>query len=174
VEILIARRAVTGAFAVALLAMQPGALSADGLEYQVKAAFLFNFLKFVEWPPAPAGAPWVIGVLGHDPFGEMLDETVRGKIVSGRSIEVRRYSKLSDAKDCSILFIGRGEYLRTGIPAMQPGLLTVGEAPGFLKSGGAISFYLEDNRVRFEIRPEAARAAGLRMSAQLLKLGRAL
>ena len=140
------------------------------LEYQVKAAFLFNFLKFVEWPPAAADAPWVIGVLGHDPFGEMLDQTVRGKIVNGRKVEVRRYARLGDVKDCNILFIGRGE---SGMP-IEPGLLTVGETPGFLKAGGAISFYLEDNRVRFEIRPAAGRAAGLHISSQLLKLGRAL
>jgi hypothetical protein len=143
------------------------------LEYQVKAAFLFNFLKFVEWPPAAAETPWVIGVLGHDPFGEVLDETVRGKIVNGRKIEVHRYSKPAEAKDCNILFIGRGDYERTGIPT-QSGLLTVGEAAGFLRSGGAVSFYLEENRVRFEIRPEAARAAGLHVSSQLLKLGRPL
>jgi hypothetical protein len=115
----------------------------------------------------------VIGVLGRDPFGEVLDETVRGKIVNGRKIEVRRYAKAGDVKDCNILFIGRGDYERAGIP-LRAGLLTVGEVPGFLKSGGAINFYLEDNRVRFEIRVSVARAAGLHMSSQLLKLGSAL
>jgi hypothetical protein len=162
--------------AASLTLLRPFCLAGEvesHLEYQVKAAFLFNFLKFVEWPPAAAGAPWVIGVLGHDPFGAMLDETVRGKIVNGRKIEVRRYSQASDVKDCNILFIGRGDYERIGIP-VQAGMLTVGEAPGFLKAGGAINFYLEDNRVRFEIRPAAAGGAGLHVSSQLLKLGRAL
>jgi YfiR/HmsC-like len=173
VEILIMRRALISAIAVALLRAESGPVSAEGLEYQVKAAFLFNFLKFVEWPPAAADAPWVIGVLGHDPFGPSLDETVRGKMVNGRRVEVRRYDKVADVKDCNILFIGRSDYERTGIP-VQAGLLTVGEAPGFLKAGGAINFYLEDNRVRFEIRPVVARAASLHVSSQLLKLGRAL
>jgi len=167
------RRALMRSVAVVLLGAQPALLSADGLEYEVKAAFLFNFLKFVEWPPAAADAPWVIGVLGHDPFGQTLDLTVRGKIVNGRKVKVRRYDQASDVKDCNILFIGREDYERSGIP-LQPGLLTVGESPGFLKAGGIISFYLEDNRVRFEIRPAAARSAGLHVSAQLLKLGRML
>lgn len=167
------RRAVISAIAVALLGTQPASMAAEGLEYQVKAAFLFDFLKFIEWPPAAADAPWVIGVLGHDPFGPALDETVRGKTVNGRRVDVRRYDKLADVKDCDILFIARGDYQRTGIP-VQAGLLTVGEGPGFLKAGGAISFYLEDNRVHFEIRPAAARAASLRVSSQLLKLGRTL
>ena len=145
----------------------------DRLEYQVKAAFLFNFLKFVEWPAAAGDAPWVIGILGHDPFAGVLEDTVRGKMVSGRRVEVRRYIRPAEVKDCNILFIGRADFERLGLPA-QPGLLTVGEAPGFLKSGGMINFYLDENRVHFEIRPEVAHSAGLRVSSQLLKLGRAL
>lgn len=172
-EILIARRVAICALAVALLGAHPGSLLAENLEYQVKAAFLFNFLKFVEWPPAAPDAPWVIGVLGHDPFGETLEWTVRGKFVNGRKVAVRRYNKASDVKDCNILFLGRDYDERSGIPT-QPGLLTVGESSGFLKAGGIVSFYIEENRVRFEIRPESARAAGLRVSPQLLKLGRTL
>jgi hypothetical protein len=145
----------------------------DRLEYQVKAAFLFNFLKFVEWPPAAGDAPLVIGVLGHDPFEGVLEDTVRGKVVSGRRVEVRRYVRPADVKDCNILFIGRADYERVGTP-VQPGLLTVGESPGFLKSGGMVNFYLDGDRVHFEIRPEVAHAAGLRLSSQLLKLGRTL
>jgi len=166
-------RALTSVIAIALLGARPASVRGEGLEYQVKAAFLFNFLKFVEWPPASPDVPWVIGVLGHDPFGDALDLTVRGKIVNGRKIDVRRYDKADEVKDCNILFIGRTEYERTGIPT-QPGLLTVGESSGFLKAGGTISFYIEDNRVRFEIRAASARASGLRVSSQLLKLGRAL
>jgi YfiR/HmsC-like len=143
----------------------------DRLEYQVKAAFLVNFLKFVDWPAAASDSPWVIGILGHDPFAGVVEDTVRGKMVSGRRVEVRHYARPADVKDCNILFIGRADNARLGIP-VQPGLLTVGEAPGFLKSGGIINFYLDDNRVHFEIRPEVAHAAGLRVSSQLLKLGR--
>jgi len=172
VAFLIPRHFALAAIA-SLLSLCCQAEGGDLLEYQVKAAFLFNFLKFVEWPAAANNSPWVIGVLGHDPFGELLDQTVRGKIVNGRPVEVRRYSRLGDVKDCNILFIGRADFEHAGTP-VQPGLLTVGEAPGFLKSGGVINFYLEDNRVHFEIRPEVARSAGLHMSSQLLKLGRAL
>ncbi|MGA3205028.1 MAG: YfiR family protein [Bryobacteraceae bacterium] len=167
-------RAILSAIAVVLLAIRPAQVVAqDRLEYQVKAAFLFNFLKFVEWPPAAGDTPWVIGVLGHDPFGEVLDQTVKGKIVNGRPVQVRRFSRVGDVKDCNILFIGGADFGRIGIPAL-PGMLTVGEAPGFLKSGGIINFYIEDNRVHFEIRPTVARSAGLRVSSQLLKLGKTL
>jgi hypothetical protein len=174
VALLITRRL---ALATVLSLVSPscsGDGNGDRLEYQVKAAFLFNFLKFVEWPASAANSPtWVIGVLGRDPFGEVLDETVRGKVVNGRAVEIRRYARPADAKDCNILFIGRAEFERVGMTA-RPGLLTVGEAPAFLKSGGMINFYLEDNRVRFEIRASAAHDAGLHVSSQLLKLGRAL
>jgi hypothetical protein len=149
----------------------------DSLEYEVKAAFLFNFLKFVEWPAnapgAASDAPWVIGVLGHDPFGTLLSDTVRDKVVNGHRVEVRRYAKPGDVKGCHILFIGRVESAHMGTLS-QPGVLTAGEAPGFLKSGGVINFYLEDNRVHFEISPAAAHSAGLRVSPQLLRLGKAL
>jgi hypothetical protein len=149
------------------------AAGGENLEYEVKAAFLFNFLKFVEWPAVTNEASWVIGVLGPDPLGEALDNTVRGKVVNGRPVEVRRYTKPGDVKGCHILFIGRLETEQVGTPA-RPGLLTVGEAPGFLKAGGIINFYLEDNRVHFEISAPAAHSAGLHVSPQLLRLGKAL
>jgi hypothetical protein len=166
------RRAILTAVAVALLAHPPACRAGEGLEYQVKAAFLFNFLKFVDWPPAPGDSPWVIGILGRDPFAGVLEDTVRGKMVSGRRVEVRRYARAAEVKDCNILFIGRADSERMATP-VQPGLLTVGESPGFLKSGGIVNFYLDDNHVHVEIRPEVAHAAGLRVSSQLLKLGRA-
>ena len=167
------------AIATLLLAAQHASPAASGdarLEYRVKAAFLFNFLKFVEWPPGTGGAPWVIGLLGPDPFGDLLDETVRGKTLNGRTIEVRRFVRPGDVKNCQILFMSRIESERSAgnhLPAPQ-GVLTVGESPGFLQAGGAVNFYLEDNRVHFEIRPSVARAVGLRVSSQLLKLGRTL
>jgi hypothetical protein len=173
------RRVILSAIAIALLTIQPvSAADDDRLEYQVKAAFLFNFLKFVDWPGAPADSPWVIGILGRDPFGGVLEQTVRGKTVNGRAVEVRHYGRLADVKECNILFIGRADFERVVTPTQpflqQPGLLTVGEAPGFLKSGGIINFYLQENRVHFEIQPSAAHSAGLHVSAQLLKLGRTL
>jgi hypothetical protein len=174
VAILSTRRSPLCAMVLVLLSLAwPIQAQQERLEYQVKAAFLFNFLKFVEWPAAPNESPWVIGILGRDPFGEILDDIVRGKIVKSRTVEVRRFARSADVKDCNILFIGRSDFERMGTP-VQPGLLTVGESPGFLKSGGVINFYLESNRVHFEIRPDVARLYGLHVSAQLLKLGRAL
>jgi hypothetical protein len=167
------RGAILSVLIFAILLFAPGSVAAEDLEYQVKAAFLFNFLKFVEFPPAGNDSPWVIGILGHDPFGDVLDNTVRGKLIAGRPIEIRRYARAADVKDCNILFIDRTDSESLGTP-VRPGLLTVGETPGFLKSGGIVSFYLEDNRVRFEIHPLAAHSSGLRVSAQLLKLGRTL
>ena len=140
------------------------------LEYQVKAAFLYNFLKFVEWPEQAGDGPLVICVQGRDAFGGYLEEAVHGKKVNGRDVVVRHVARLSDARDCHILFVPNGEFRRSAIGA-QPGMLTVGESAGFLEAGGVINFYLENDRVRFEIRPESARQAGLRVSAQLLKLG---
>jgi YfiR/HmsC-like len=170
---LLTKRSCVLAAMLSLLSPCSFAEGGDRLEYQVKAAFLFNFLKFVEWPAAPNDSPWVIGILGHDPFGGALEDTVRGKMVNGRPVDVRRYARPGDVKDCNILFIGRADYERLGTP-VQAGLLTVGEASGFLKSGGIINFYLEDNRVHFEIRPGVARSSGVRISSQLLKLGRVL
>ena len=148
----------------------PARDNATAEEYRVKGAFLLNFLKFTEWPNAPAAEPLVIGVLLPDPFGSDLDEAARSVKVSGRRVEVRRFRKLGDARSCHMLFIPRdAEYLSAELP--KPGRLTVGETPQFLASGGIISFYLEESRVRFEIAPEAARQAGLRIDPHVLQLG---
>ena len=142
--------------------------SAD--EYRVKAAFLLNFLKFVEWPEAAPGEPLVIGVLLPDHFDAELDAAARSARIVGRRVEVRRFRKLGDVRDCQILFVPReAEYTPAELP--RAGRLTVGETPQFLSTGGIISFYLEDNRVRFEIDPKAAQQAGLRIDPNVLRLG---
>lgn len=129
-------------------------------EYQVKAAFLFNFLKFVEWPPPAGDRPWTIGVVGHRDFADLLSDLVRGKTVNGQPVVVKRIAGLADSRGCHIVYspdAASGSQL--------PGVLTVGE-------GGMVNFYLDQDQIRFEIRPEAAKAAGLRLSAQLLHLAR--
>ncbi len=139
-------------------------------EYRVKAAFLLNFLKFAEWPDEGSRDPFVIGVLLPDPFSEEFDEAARAMKVSGRSVEVRRFRKLADARHCNILFVPRdAEYDPAELPKV--GRLTVGETPEFLSSGGIISFYLQDNQVRFEIDPGTAKLSGVRIHANVLKLG---
>jgi hypothetical protein len=143
-------------------------------EYEVKAAFLYNFARFVEWPPeAQRAEPFVIAVLGRDPFGAVLDETVSGKTVAGRPIQVKRASRVDDVRDAQIVFVCASE--NKDLPAIlkaleRPGVLTVGDVDGFAERGGAINFTVQSRRVRFEINPARAEQAHLKMSSQLLKL----
>jgi len=145
-------------------------------EYEVKAAFLYNFARFVEWPADTfrnAQEPFVIAVLGRDPFGAVLDGTVSGKTVLGRRIEVHRASRVEEARDAQIVFVCASE--RATMPVLlkaleRPGLLTVGEVDGFAEQGGAINFTMQGRKVRFEINPTTAEQARLKMSSQLLKL----
>lgn len=147
-------------------------------EYQVKAAYLFNFLKFVEWPENAFGdplAPMVIGVVGDDPFGNALPQVVIGKTVQGRDVVVRIYRAGEDLRGAHILFIGSSE--RKKLPAILSSLhgsaaLTVADMEGFLDLGGMIQFVPENNRVRFAINVEAARRARLKMSSKLLSLAK--
>ncbi|HWO29072.1 MAG TPA: YfiR family protein [Candidatus Acidoferrum sp.] len=168
------------------LSWAPGALaqdrdSSDSSEYLIKAGFIFNFAKFVDWPPttfAQPDSPIVIGILGTDPFGAIIDQIVQDKKIGGRGFVVKRLKWGTDPKDlrdCKILFVGASERLHIdelvqivrGLP-----ILTVGETPGFAEHGGVIRFVLEDNRVRFEVNVEAARQAGLTISSRLLTLAR--
>jgi len=168
------------------LSWAPGALaqdrdSSDSSEYLIKAGFIFNFAKFVEWPPttfAQPDSPIVIGILGTDPFGTIIDHIVQDKKIGGRGFVVKRLKWGAEAKDlreCKILFVGASERVHIdelvqivkGLP-----ILTVGETPGFAEHGGVIRFVLEDNRVRFEVNVDAARQGGLTISSRLLTLAR--
>jgi hypothetical protein len=147
-------------------------------EYQIKAAFLFNFAQFVEWPVTVltnADEPFAIGVLGEDPFGDALEQTVQGETINGHKIVVKRAQRLNDLANCQIIFIsksekGRLKEIMTGIDSNA--VLTVSEIDGFAADGGIINFYLDGNKVHFEINPAIARRAGLKVSSQLLSLGR--
>ena len=143
-------------------------------EYEVKAAFLYNFARFVEWPSdAPRAEPFVIAILGRDPFGSVLDETVSGKAVAGRPIHVKRASRVDEVLDAQIVFVAASENkdVQAILRALdRPGVLTVGEVEGFAEQGGAINFTVQSRRVRFEINPTQAEQAHLKMSSQLLKL----
>lgn len=139
-------------------------------EYRVKAAFLLNFLKFAQWPDAGTSDPFVIGVLLPDPFSAELDEAARAARILGRRVEVRRFRKLTDVRRCHILFVPRdADFSSADLP--QAGRLTVGETPRFLSSGGIINFYIQDNQVRFEIDPSAAKLASVQINANVLQLG---
>lgn len=145
-------------------------------EYQIKAVFLFHFAQFVEWPsPAfpDAQTPLVIGVLGDDPFGRYLDETVRGETVNHRPLVVRRFRSVDEIDDaCHVLFISRSETGRLEqILASLKGrtILTVGDTDGFTKRGVMIRFMTVDNKIRLRINLEQANAANLKISSKLLR-----
>jgi hypothetical protein len=155
--------------------------SSDSSEYLIKAGFIFNFAKFVEWPAtafAQADSPIVIGILGTDPFGSIIDQIVQNKKIGARGFVVKRLKWGTDVKelrDCKILFVSASEKAHLDevvqIVKGQP-ILTVGETPGFAERGGIIRFVLEDNRVRFEVNVEAAHQAELTISSRLLTLAR--
>jgi YfiR/HmsC-like len=144
-------------------------------EYRLKAVFLFNFAQFVEWPasafPEP-DTPLIIGVLGADPFGAYLDETVRGERVNDRPLIVRRYRRVEDVGACHILFISQPEqgHLDQVLDSLKGrSILTVGDADHFASLGGMIRFVTEQHRIRLRVNLEAARAANLTISSKLLR-----
>lgn len=152
-------------------------------EYQVKAAFLFNFTKFVEWPSerfSSRDTPIVIAVLGRNPFGDELEKLVRNRLVDGRPVVVQPLLSAEEAKsgvaDFHVLFVAAGEEAHFAdllkiVPLV--GVLTVGESDRFASFGGTVTFVVVESRVRFEINRAAAEAAGLKLSAQLQKLAAA-
>lgn len=150
--------------------------SAPANEYQVKAAFLFNFAKFVAWPANAfpgANTPLVIGVLGQDPFGPYLDDIVRGERIDNRPLVVQRYQRPAEIKNCHVLFISRSESGRLDqivSTLKHRKLLIVTDADGG-QGGVIIRFVTEGNRIRFKIDAEAAKAANLSISSKLLRLG---
>ena len=158
--------------------MAPTARAHDHLpEYAVKAAFLFHFVEFVEWPAhAPhSDATVTIGVVGRDPFGDVLDRAVLNKTAAGRPLAVRRFATVEEVEPCHVLFISTSEVSR--LPAILTRLgdhpvLTVGEADRFARRGGMIGFFFEEDKVRLEVNAAVAAAAGLRISSKLLSVAR--
>ena len=159
-----------------LIATQKGQAQVALTEYQVKAAYLFNFLKFVEYPSesfADPLAPIVIGIVGDDPFGSALPQVVTGKIVQGRDLVLRSYRAGEDLRGAHILFISASEKKR--LPVILSSLhgssvLTVSDMEGFLDAGGMVQFLNENGRVRFAITVDATSRARLKLSSKLLSL----
>ena len=162
--------------AVLVFLLLPGAASAAAPEYDLKAAFLFNFAKFVEWPESAfAGdrAPLTICVYGDDPFGSTLDGVVQNERVGERTLLVQRPDSLDDLGGCHVLFVSRSEKDRLGGVMSQikgKPVLTVSDTDGFLRAGGIINFILESSKVRFLIDQEAAERSGLKISSKLMRL----
>jgi hypothetical protein len=163
---------------VLLAMLLPNAMAQSATEYQVKAAFLFNFAKFVEWPAdafSAADAPLQICVLGPDPFGRDFEQVIEDKAVNGHRLEVAHPDGVPQARACQILFIASSEKqkVREILQGLAGGsVLTVGDTPGFAKMGGVINFVLDENRVRFEINVKAAERAHLKLSARLLTVAK--
>lgn len=147
-------------------------------EYEVKAAFIYKFTKFVDWPAqtfADSKEPFSICVLGKDPFGNILDQIFSGKTVNGREPVVKRSDSIEELKGCHILFISASEKKRLTeiIEVIQfPGILTVGDTDQFAQSGGIIGLHEQDKKIRIEINVGAAKRAGLTISSKLLILGK--
>jgi hypothetical protein len=145
-------------------------------EYEVKAAFLLNFAKFVEWPPhafEDPDQPIRLAIIGRDPFGTSLERLVEEYHVRGRAVVIERLESVSDLDDCQVLFIAVSEPRRLreilDHVAGEP-ILTVGESRRFLESGGMIRFKLMDRKVRFEIAQDTADRSGLRVSSRLMSV----
>jgi hypothetical protein len=147
-------------------------------EYQVKAAFIYNFVQFVEWPQTAFSSdsdPITIGVVGGNPFGDALERAVSGKVIGGRSLTVKYFADARDLGPCQVLFVNSSDAdFMQAIHEKLKGksVLSIGEPEQFPWTGGVIRFYEEDNRVRFEINLEAAEAARLKISSKLLRLAK--
>ncbi|MGH7852323.1 MAG: YfiR family protein [Candidatus Binatia bacterium] len=169
---------------VALVILLPASFSVSAQvarpsEAELKAAFVYNFIKFTEWPAeemANKSEPFVIGVLGKDPFGAVLDKTIEGESFQQRPIVVRRFSRMDESVGNSqVLFIGASE--GSNLPAILKlldgqAILTVSEIENFAQRGGVIKLAKESNKLVFEINVDAAKRAGLAMSVQLLRLAK--
>jgi hypothetical protein len=148
-------------------------------EYTIKAAYLYNFGRYVKWPDGTFhsdAVPFVIGVFGTDPFGSSLDDIAAAKNVDGRKIVLRRFSALNDYTPSQILFVPKSTDPQLQIEIIQKlrdlPVLLVGETPAFAQRGGTINFFIEENKLRFTVNQQAAIHSGLRISAKLLSLAK--
>ncbi len=169
------------ALAALLCGVDVGRVAGQGntsSEYQVKAAFLFHFAQFVDWPPEAfkgADSPITYCTVGEDPFQGALDASLNGKKIGERAFRVQHFKQAQEMKECQVLFLGAAEKKSiAGELAKLKGapVLTVGESEHFVQEGGMIGFFLEDNKVRFEINLEAAERGRLKISARLLALAK--
>jgi hypothetical protein len=165
----------TAVLAVSLLVPQSGyAQDPKPTEYEVEAAYLSNFGRFVDWQLKPApGEAFNVCVLGPDPFGTLLDNALKGEQIGNTQLVARRLSGAEEISSCRILFIS--SMRENQLPAILAALgtsnvLTASDMPDFTRRGGMIQFVIEGKRVRFEINLNAAQRAGLSLSSQLLKL----
>lgn len=151
------------------------AQTAGDREYQIKAAFLFNFTQFVEWPPVAfpeTGTAMVIGILGENPFGKYLDEMISGEAANGHPLEIQQYKNVNEIKTCHILFINLPQAkMKEALTALKgQSILTVSDDNNFIQMGGMIRFVTRKNKIQIQIEPERAKNAGLMISSKLLNV----
>ena len=157
---------------IGLQAQAPG----QSGEYQLKAVFIFNFTQFVEWPASALpsdGSPFVIGILGENPFNNYLEQVISGEKINSHPIVIQRYTKIEDIKTCHILFINladarKQEQVLAGLKERR--ILTISESNSFLQSGGMVRLFTKDNKIKFQVNIEATNAANLVVSSKLLRL----
>ena len=160
----------------AILGCLPLAAQPKPTEYEVKAAYLANFGKFVTWPirnGPTSDAPFQICILGQDPFGSVLDAALAGETINGQPVAAKRISNSSETTDCRVLYISssKDSQLKAILADLnKSSILTVSDMPQFCSRGGIVQFVLTGNRVRFEINLSAATNAGLMLSSELLKV----
>jgi YfiR/HmsC-like len=162
---------------VAAPAIAAGHGADTGSDVAVKAAFLYNFAKFAEWPALPAGAHIVACVVGDDRIAAALVDTVRGQEIGGHALEVLRPQDSVTWRVCQLLFIADAETQRSaaGLGAIKSlPILTVSDGKGFAEASGIIEFYVEGGRMRFAVNVDAAERSGLRLSSRLLGLAKVI
>jgi hypothetical protein len=142
-------------------------------EYTLKAAFLFKLTRYVQWPES--AAPFSIGIVGNDPFGNVLDQIVSGESVNKRAVVVKRSRNLADLKDCDVLFVSSSE--KDQVPQLlreldQSKTLIIGDTDGFCRKGGIVNLIIENGRLSFEINPRAAKKHGIVIDPQVLSLAK--
>lgn len=145
-------------------------------EFSVKSVFIFNFTQFVEWPAeafSGPDSPFIIGIVGTNPFGTYLLETVAGERVGSHPIQVHHFQEGADLKECHLLYVNLldSKKIKTVLTALDHRhTLTVGDAPLFTREGGMIRFFMRNNKIRLEINPTTVRAAQLTISSKLLNV----
>lgn len=167
---------LAGILAAGLSVHAQGLYTRNATEYEVKAAFLYNFAKFVTWPSVRndvSDSSFVIGILGKDPFGNVIEQVMGNKTVLGKQIQIIRYQTINQLQYCHILFISDSEkgHIRSVLKSVsgQP-ILTVSDMDDFVETGGMIRLYVDNNKIRFEINVHVSEQAHLKLSSKMLHL----
>ena len=149
-------------------------------EYQIKAVFLYNFTHFIDWPNEAFEyqySPFIIGIIGNDPFGPFIEATIEGERIGSHVIRSQRYKSISEIKDCHILYIASKDpdEIKRILKAVEgKNILTVGDTPNFTRWGGMIRFYTEEGKIRLQINNTVAKAEGLKISSKLLRVAQVM